>query len=326
MIQKLILLISLSIPVFGFSGLRESTPSVWLIKDSLSKSIHPDSVKLVFNVTDHYNQLMLDQHSAIIQVKIDGKMKKYTITDRNRTIKIALPKGKHSFLFFLNANFEELHFERGLSGGHYYEVGLNFQDSYNSGRQIMVEKPVIYLYSEGSQEFNLKIQTAADLQFTYPVYENGWKGTASPDGTIQIKGSNYPYLFWDASLPVEKLNLNWQNSDQLLGEQVIPYLTSQLDHLGFNPKEKADFITYWGPRMQKMKYLRVLWIQNESANEIAALEIDPKFTQNRIYLIFKEVNDLSDETLLLKLNQLKPIKRTKNCLIEWGGIEIQSNL
>lgn len=326
MIQKLILLISLSIPVVGFSGLKESSPSVWIIKDSLSKTIHPDSVKLVFKVEDYYNQLMLNQHSAIIQMKIDGKMKKHTITDKNRSIKLTLSKGKHSFSFFLNANFEELHFERVLSGGHYYEVGLNFQNSYSSGQQIMLEKPVIYLYSESKQAFNLKIQTSAELQFTYPAYENEWKGTASADGTIQIKGSNYPYLFWDASLPFEKLNLNWENSDQLLGEQVIPYLTSRLDLLGFNPKEKTDFITYWGPRMQKMKYLQVLWIQNESINEIAALDITPEFTQNRIYILFNEISDLTDETLPVKVNKLKPVDRTKNYLVEWGGIEIQSNL
>ncbi len=326
MIQKLILLISLSIPVAGFSGLKESYPSVWIIKDSLSKTIHPDSVKLVFKVEDYYNQLMLNQHSAIIQVKIDGKMRKHTITDKNRTIKLALSKGKHSFSFFLNANFEELHFERVLSGGHYYEVGLNFQNSYSSGQQIMLEKPVIYLYSESNQTFDLKIQTTAELQFTYPVYENGWKGTASPNGTIQIKGSNYPYLFWDASLPIEKLNLNWQNSDQLIGKQAIPYLTSQLDQLGFNPKEKADFITYWGPRMQKMKYLQVLWIQNEAINEIASLDISNGFTQNRVYIVFKEIGNLTDEILPLKPDKPKALDRTKNYLVEWGGIEIQSNL
>lgn len=326
MIQKLTIFSFLLVPFLGFSGKKESIPSVWIIKDSLSKSIHQDSVKMLFNVADYYNQLMLNQHAAVIQVKIDGKTKKYTLTDKNRTFKLALAKGKHHLSFFINANFEEIHFENELAGGHYYEVGLNFEGSYNSGRQIMVEKPVIYLYSETDQPFNLKIKTDATLQFTYPAYENEWTGTADKNGTIRINGSNYPYLFWDAQLPAERLNLNWQNSEQILGDQTIQYLSTRLDKLGFNSKEKTDFITYWGPRMQKMKYLQVLWIQNETIDEIASLDISSDFTQNRIYLVFKEISDLTDETLQLKVINLKPVDRTKNYLIEWGGMEIQSNL
>lgn len=326
MIQKLIILVFLAMPLSGFSGEKESIPSVWIIKDSLSKSIHPDSVKLIFHVEDYYDHLMLNQHSAIIQVKIDGKTKKYTITDKKRTFKLALSKGKHALSFFINANFEELHFDRELTGGHYYEVGLNFQDSYNSGRRIMLEKPVIYLYSETDQDFNLKIKTDAELQFTYPAYENEWKGTATRNGTIEMNGTNYPYLFWDAQLPLDRLNLNWENSDQILGEQTISYLSTRLDDAGFNPKEKSDFITYWGPRLQKMKYVQVLWIQNEAINDIATLDVSSEFTQNRVYLVFREINDLMDETLPLKRNSLKPVNRTKSYLLEWGGMEIQSNL
>lgn len=326
MIQKLIILFLLFIPLLGFSKGKESLPSVWVIKDSVSKSIHKDSLRLVFNVMDQSNQLMLDQHPAVIQVKIDGKMKKFTIKDKKRTFRLNLSKGKHNLSFFINANFEEIHFNQELIGGHYYEIGLNFEGSANSGRQIMVEKPVIYLYSEAEQPFSLKIKTDADLQFTYPNYENGWEGTVSENGTIRMNGSNYPYLFWDASLSVERLKLNWQDADRIQGTQVIDYLTSQLDHLGMNEKEKTDFITYWGPRMQQMKYVQVLWIQNDVINPIASLDITPAFTQNRVYIIFQEVNDLIDETLPLKIKILKPIERTKNHLLEWGGIEVQSNL
>lgn len=326
MIQKLIILTFLFVPFLGSSKGIESLPSAWVIKDSVSKSIHKDSVKLVFHVEDNYNQLMLNQHSAVIQLKIDGKMKKFTIKDKKRTFKLNLSKGKHQFSFFINANFEEIHFNPELMGSHYYDIGLSFEGSANSGKQIMVEKPVIYLYSETEQPFSLKIKTDADLQFTYPDYDNEWKGTVSKSGTIQINGSSYPYLFWDASLSVEQLKLNWQDADQIQGAQVIDYLTNQLNHLGMNEREKTDFITYWGPRMQQLKYIQVLWIQNDAANSIASLDISPAFNQNRIYLVFQETNHPVEQTLELKLNPLNPMNRSGNYLIEWGGIEVPSNL
>jgi phosphopantetheinyl transferase (holo-ACP synthase) len=231
MTQKLILLTLLFIPFLGSSKGKEYLPSVWVIKDSISKSIPKDSVRLVFHVMDQSNQLMLNQHSTVIQMKVDGKMKKFTIKDKKRTFKLSLSNGKHNLSFFINANFEELHFNQELIGGHYYEIGMNFEGSASSGRQIMVEKPVIYLYSEADQPFSLKIKTAADLQFTYPNYESEWKGIVSKNGTIQMNGSNYPYLFWDASLSVERLKLNWSNADQIQGVQVIDYLINQLNYL-----------------------------------------------------------------------------------------------
>jgi hypothetical protein len=326
MIRQLVILALISLPILGFAKGKESIPSVWILKDSVSKSIHKDSVKLVFQVTDYYNQLMLNQHPAIIQVKIDGKTRKYTITQKRSSFKFPLSKGKHRLSFFLNANFEELHFSNELIGGHYYEIGLNFQGLGNSNNQIMVEKPVIYLYSESEQAFNLKIETDAHIQFTYPLYEDEWKGITSSNGTIQVNGSNYPYLFWDAELPLENLKLDWSNADQITRSQVAEYLSKQLNHLGFNPKEKTDFITYWAPRMEKMNYLQLLWIQDESINPIASLTISPNFHQNRIYLIFQETDQPLEETLNPKTKSLKPMNRTGNYLVEWGGIEIQSNL
>lgn len=324
--QKLIFLAFLILPFLGYSGEKESLPSYWIIKDSISAKIHPDSVKLVFRVEDAYSQLMLDQHSAIVQVKIDGKTKKYPITSKNQTFKFALSKGKHKLAFYINVNFNEILLEREFTGKHYYEIGLNFQGSASSRRQIMVEKPVIYLYSEKQDAFQLKIKTDSELKFTYPVYDTEWKGTASADGTIQMNGSNYPYLFWDASLPAENLKPNWNRAYQFEGVNTVTYLESQLDLLGFTEKEKADFITYWGPRMQQMKIVQILWMQDKQIDPIASLEITPYFNQNRIYIIFRETKEFMKQTLELKVPVLKPMNRSGNYLIEWGGIEIKPNL
>lgn len=323
--KNLVALILLLSPVLGFANGRKSGPPLWVIKDSIATKVHQDSTRLVFHVYDHSNLLMITQHPVIIQVKVDGKTKKYTVSHKNRTFQFTLPKGKHTFSFFVNAHFKEIRFAPELKGGHQLEAGMNFETmvtEVNSEPRIMLEKPVIYLYSEKNREFSLKINTATEIQFSYPAYQAEWKGTSTPEGTIRINGSDYPYLFWDAQLPTEKLHLNWHHSEQMPGEQTIPYLSARLDYLGFNPKEKADFITYWGPRMQQLKYLQVIWIQNEAINGIASLDVSPEYTQNRVYIVFREINELMEETLEVKPTRLKPVSRTKNYLIEWGGMEL----
>lgn len=325
MIQKLTLLLICCVPFFGISGERESLPPFWVIKDSVSKSIHPDSVKLVIRVFDYNNQLLLDQHPEIIQARIDKKTKKHTITAKNRAFGYMLSKGKHQFQFFLNASFRSIQFERELEGGKYLEIGIQFEPTGNYN-QIMVEKPVIYLYSEHEVPFSLKVNTEAAIQFTYPAYDGGWKGSSSPDGTIRMNGTTYPYLFWDAALNSEKLHLNWYNADVIEGSQVVTYLESQLDRIGFNAKEKADFITYWGPRMQQQPYAEILWLQDENIHPIASLEMSPAFKINRIYLVFRGSDLPVEQTLQLHVPQLKPLDRSGNYLVEWGGMQIQTSL
>lgn len=328
MIYKLALLLGLYLPVFAFSGERESLPQFWIIKDSVSKSVHPDSVKLVIRVFDPNNQLMLDQHPAIIQMKVDKKTKKYTISQNNMAFGKKLSKGVHDILFYLNASFESIEFHLDFEGGHYYEIGIAFQYELGSDprHQIMLEKPVIYLYSEKEEHFSLKIKTGADLQFTYPAYNGEWKGTSSPSGIIQLNGAAFPYLFWDADLSSESLRLSWSDADLIEGKQTISYLQNRLDQIGFNAKEKADFITYWGPRIQKMPYAEILWMQNESIDEIASLEITPTFKTNRIYLIFRETSQSVDQQLHIGTKLLQPIDRSGNYLVEWGGIEVKPTL
>ena len=324
--QKLITLYFLILSFSGFSKGKELLPSWWIIKDSVSSKIHSDSVKLVFRVEDSYGQLMLNQHPAIIQVKIDGKTRKFTIKNKKQTFTLPLSGGRHKLAFYINANFEEINLEREFTGRHYYEIGLNFQGSAGSRRQIMLEKPVIYLYSQKEEPFTLKVKTDADLKFTYPVYHNEWKGKTSEDGTIHIDNSNYPYLFWDAALSAEKLNPNWLHADQLEGSNTATYLENRLTNLGFNEKEKTDFITYWGPRMQQMKVVQIIWMQDEQLDPIASLEITPSFKQNRIYILFRETNAFMEQTTALKVPALKPMDRSGNYLIEWGGIEVEPNL
>lgn len=324
--RNLLLLFLLCMPFLGFSKGKESLPSVWIIKDSVSKKIHPDSVQLVFKLEDMYGQLMIDQHSLIMQVKTDGKRNMQTITNENRSFRMTLAKGKHDFEFYVNVNFEIIRFYREFESSHYYEIGLNFRENFPIHRDIMVEKPVIYLYSENKEApFSLKIKTDADLQFTYPSYKDAWKGTTSPDGTIQINGKNYPYLFWDAQLSFESLDIDWSNAYQIQGASALQYLENQLDKIGFNAKEKTDFITYWAPRIKQLKYVEILFIQNTSVDPIAGLETVPHFNQNRIYLVFRAVKELKKQTPMIR-NPLVPIDRSGSYLVEWGGIEIPSNL
>ncbi|MBL7788791.1 MAG: carboxypeptidase-like regulatory domain-containing protein [Chitinophagales bacterium] len=60
-------------------------------------------------------------------------------------------------------------------------------------RDIVIKKPVIYLYPEKETEVNLKIEFEGKFNFTYPAYENGWVVNASPNGKLINKKDNKTY-------------------------------------------------------------------------------------------------------------------------------------
>ena len=62
----------------------------------------------------------------------------------------------------------------------------------------LTEKPVIYLYPEQKTAVSVSLDYAGTLTATYPAYEDGWRVTAEPDGTLYDEnGNEYSYLFWE---------------------------------------------------------------------------------------------------------------------------------
>lgn len=312
----------LAIPGFSEIQVQKVIPDVTIGQIKKSDNVHPDSVQIVFNILDPADALMLSQHSALIQVKTDGRTSRHTISKEKISFQLVLSKGKHALSFYVNRNFNQISFEQLFQGGHAYEINLNFKELGSNTNRYMVEKPVIYLYSKKEQSFSLEIRTPAHLHFTYPAYNGSWTGTSSPDGTIRINDSSYPYLFWDAMLPTESLNPDWVSADQIKGSEAVNYLEKELSLVGMNQREKTDFITYWAPRMQKWAYVQITWLQNRQIDPLATLKLSPDYTQNRIYLLFTGSDQPIEQTLSVKPRLLQPFDRSGNYLVEWGGIEL----
>ena len=64
--------------------------------------------------------------------------------------------------------------------------------------EVRAEKPVIYLYPTENMDVTVKLDINGDLTCTYPAYNDGWRVTASPDGTLTDEnGHEYYCLYWE---------------------------------------------------------------------------------------------------------------------------------
>ncbi len=188
---------------------------------------------------------------------------------------------------------------------------------YDSNYSPMAEcgKPVIYLYPKTKTE--VKVQVGAKIRISEPIYNNGWRVIANPDGKIiNNDGAIYENLYWEG-----------------LGRGYYPVITqgrvvkrtnieaelqSDLAALGLNRKEMADFMEFWLSKMPKTPYIRLTWLDTVEMNALAPLTISPRpDTVKRVFLDFFGQNT---EATNLAPQQLKSFKRTGFTVVEWGGL------
>lgn len=251
---------------------------------------------------------------------MNGSNERIKMSDKNIAEVIRIPQ-KAVFQFYYDSHFQEIETDSiDIKSGQITIISLHFK-AHSDPRPL--KKPVIYLYPESDTAVSVHLETTGELTFTYPEYSRGWKGTAHPDGSVTIAGKTYPYLFWEGTQ-------HFNTFDFALGgfllnrETIISSLEKHLSDLGFNDREKTDFITFWGPQLQKHERIYIQFILNEECDAFARLDIEPKPQQlNRVYMIWKPVDN--HLKVFIKQQKLEKINRDGFDVLEWGGIELTNS-
>jgi len=255
------------------------------------------------------------------------------ITDAKGNYSMVL-SSKDTAIFFYHENYGEIVIWK-FEFKSQHQVVINFFSDEISDLPIMVEKPVIYLYSDTETDVEIVLNHDA-LSFTYPVYNKGWNVQTTSAGGLLDKstGKEYPYLFWEACLTESRRqgksnSLNYKSENNLVqgflikSDSTVSFLEHSLSKLGLNEKEQTDFITYWAPRMIQKEFAFVQFLVDEEyETSIAGLTVNPKpDSQRRIYMLFTPLEKpfvfLEYETQILPSFSRKGLT-----LIEWGGSEL----
>ena len=178
-------------------------------------------------------------------------------------------------------------------------------------------KPVIYLYPKKEMEIAVNLTLDGRLTCTYPAYNDGWKVTALPDGTlIDAKGKTYNYLYWEGETYTE---YDLSKGFCVKGKDTAAFLENALDRLGLTRREANEFIVYWLPLMEQNPY-NIISFQTDIYTDAAQLEIDPApDTLIRVFMAWKS----SDKYVKLPEQELTAPERNGFAVVEWGGNEIK---
>lgn len=187
--------------------------------------------------------------------------------------------------------------------------------------EILLEKPVIYLYPKEKTDIDLSINFDGKLLTTFPKLEKSWKVTAYENGQIFDKTTNryYSSLFWDGEITFPASHYQYKTGFVVEKEKLTSFLIEKLEFMGLNNAETNDFIQYWLPILEKNKYTFIHFLVNDAYNVFSTNNVNPKpDTSIRIFMEFFRV----DTPLSIVPQQLPSTKRNGFTLIEWGGSDV----
>jgi hypothetical protein len=256
--------------------------------------------------------------SHVITYAYDGNNYTSALNKENQ-LEIRVKPGNYSFQFYYNNQHEEIYTGTIRSKSRHSTFVSCFLQP--SEHRVVCEKPVIYLYPEKETDVHVEVVPKGSFTFTYPNYKNGWDVTASPNGELNVDGKSFNYLFWESDQV-------WNPRSQVLfegsvveRENITQFLEDRLDEFGLTTKEKADFITFWAPRLMRHNLSFIHFMVNDDADEFADLKISPEPDHiYRIYMISYPMDGAEDISSIPQ--HLNKIDRSGFTVIEWGGTEI----
>lgn len=177
-------------------------------------------------------------------------------------------------------------------------------------------KPVVYLYPEETMDVNVSLEPQGGFSYTEPVYNDGWRVTAHPDGMLVNKddGKIYPYLFWEGrgSMYAEP-EYYWvvKKSD------VSHFLVTTLQELGLNKQETVDFMAFWYPRMKDAPWYKIGFHGTDVMDQIAPIKLSQE--PDSVLRILMDYTEL-EEQIRENPPTIPVFERNGFSVVEWGGV------
>ena len=190
----------------------------------------------------------------------------------------------------------------------------------NAG-EIMVKKPVIYLYPTQKTDITFSVNFDGQLQTTFPKYDKSWDVTAYPNGQIFDNKSKrfYNSLFWDGNITLPKEHYEYKDGFVVSKDNLTKFLIEKLEYIGLNNSETNDFVQYWLPILEKNETNFIRFYVNEDYDVFSTNNVFPKpETSIRVFMEFYK----SDKFLNIPEQKLSKTQRKGFTIVEWGGSDV----
>lgn len=176
-------------------------------------------------------------------------------------------------------------------------------------------KPILYLYPKFTTLVTVTFANISALTTTYPKFIDKWTVIANKNSDLyDLKGNYYYALYWEEN---SNHRVSFNEGFYVTKDNAIDFLEEKLTIIGFNAKERNEFIMYWLPILEKNGQSLVYFELTEEREFYNKLIINPiPDSLLRVAIHVKKVNSYTK----IKEQKLKTFNRKGFAAIEWGGV------
>jgi hypothetical protein len=194
-----------------------------------------------------------------------------------------------------------------------------------ASNEIIIEKPVVYLYPTEKTDVIFSLDFNGKLLTTFPKYEVNWKVTAYPDGRIFDKKTNrfYNSLFWNGTQKFSEEHYHYKSGFVVSKNNLATFLIKKLEFIGLNNLETNEFVQYWLPVLEKNEINFIHFYVNSDYDVISKNNVFPRpDTSIRIFMEFYGL----DDKIEIQEQKLPKVERKGFILVEWGGADVSEQM
>lgn len=184
----------------------------------------------------------------------------------------------------------------------------------------VIMKPVIYLYPRTTQRVDVDLSLQGVVTEAIPSVDPlapSWSVVAQPNGRLSAEGHEYPYLFWEAVMPLAP---DMSHGFVVRSADLPAFLEESLADQGLSPSESREFAAFWLPRMKKSAYVLVRF-EGPAYERVAKLAVSPRpDSVIRVFMVFRAL----DRPVTVAPQVLPPRPRRQGfVVVEWGGMQVR---
>ena len=185
---------------------------------------------------------------------------------------------------------------------------------YSSSGSMELRKPIIYLYPTATTSISVQLQKPENFTTTYPLYGDGWRVTAQPDGKLSdASGKQYYALYWEGK---DTSPHDFSTGFYVTKDTAAHVLEKQLTKIGLSSRERNEFVIYWLPVLRDIGQSVIHFRLTDELQSRNKLTISPApDSLLRVAMDIKPVR----RPVVLPAQKLDSFERKGFAVVEWGG-------
>lgn len=196
-------------------------------------------------------------------------------------------------------------------------------------RAVACKKPAIYVYGKKGDRVDVELKTDHTIIKEIPNRTDGvWRCEIEENGAVIIDGESFPYIFWEASMNLQKVKDLLKIGELMFDKTNFDVLDREIRRY-LSPKEADDFREFWESELmnQRKPYVKAEFVSQRAFDVEFPLTVSKRpVSVLRLECVFSFHDEMHSARPKVSFannlyRRIEP-QGDQVSIVEWGGMMI----